>query len=128
MVELVNTEAYAQANGAVLDQYLTMSQPFRQVLEKSMAQALTAGNLPTRDEVISLAERLTSVQFLLDDLDARVERLEAALGQSAGANNLAARIEHLEQTLDARLERVEAALNTLAANKAPRRGASKGGE
>jgi hypothetical protein len=129
MVELVNTEAFAQANGALLDQYLTMSQPFRQVLEKTMAQALTASNMPTRDEVLSLAERLTSVQMLLDDLDARLERLEAAAGlPAAGEPGLAARIERLEQTLDARLARLEAALDRLAGPKAPRRGASKGGE
>ena len=40
MVETVNTEGYAQANGAILDSYLTASAPFREALEKWMVQAL----------------------------------------------------------------------------------------
>ena len=30
MVEMVNSEAYAQATGAMLDSYLTVSAPFRE--------------------------------------------------------------------------------------------------
>ena len=40
MVETVNSEAYAQASGAMLDSSLTLSAPFREALEKTMLQVL----------------------------------------------------------------------------------------
>ena len=43
MIQLVNSEAYAQATGAVLDAWLTSSVPFRKALESAMAQALEIG-------------------------------------------------------------------------------------
>ncbi len=55
MVETVNTEGYAQANGAMLDSYLTASAPFRESLEKWMVQTLQQLSLPSRQEVEALA-------------------------------------------------------------------------
>jgi hypothetical protein len=40
MVDAVNTEAYAQATGAMLENSLTISVPFREAMEKSMLQIL----------------------------------------------------------------------------------------
>jgi len=75
MIDAVNTEAYAQATGAMLDYYLTASAPFREGLEKAMVQALQQLSLPSRQEVAVLAERFTNVEMLLDDLDAKVDRV-----------------------------------------------------
>lgn len=75
MIDAVNTESYAQATGAMLDYYLTASAPFREALEKSMAQALQQLSLPSRQEFAALAERFTNVEMRLDDLDAKVDRL-----------------------------------------------------
>lgn len=72
MVELVNTDAYAEATGTMLDAWLARSGPFRKVIENSMNQTLTNLNLPTRDDVTRLAERLTNIEMRLDDLDARI--------------------------------------------------------
>jgi hypothetical protein len=79
MVEAVNTESYAQATGAMLDYCLSASAPFRDVLEKSMIQALQQLSLPSRQEVAALAERFTNVEMRLDDLDAKLDRLLGAL-------------------------------------------------
>jgi hypothetical protein len=79
MVEAVNTESYAQATGAMLDYCLSASAPFRDALEKSMAQALQQLSLPSRQEVAALAERFTNVEMRLDDLDAKVDRLLNAM-------------------------------------------------
>ena len=46
MVEAVNTEGYAQATGAMLDNTLTISAPFREAMEKSMLQVLEQLSLP----------------------------------------------------------------------------------
>ena len=79
MIEAVNTETYAQASGAMLDYYLTASAPFRDALEKSMAQALQGFSLPSRQELAALAERFTHVEMRLDDLDAKIDRILAIM-------------------------------------------------
>jgi hypothetical protein len=79
MLELVNSEGYAQATSRMLDSYLTMSIPVRKLLETSMTQVLAQLNMPTRADVISLAERMTNIEMRLDDLDARFDALERLL-------------------------------------------------
>ena len=83
MIEAVNSEAYAQATGAMLDTYLTASAPFREALEKSMGQALQQLNMPTREDFISLAERTTNIEMRLDDLEAVLHRMELLLTRVA---------------------------------------------
>lgn len=73
MVEMVNTEAYAQATGAMLDGYLTVSTPFREALEKAMLKTLEQLAMPTRADVVSIAERMTNIEMRLDDLDAKLD-------------------------------------------------------
>jgi hypothetical protein len=75
MVDAVNTEAYAKASGTMLDTYLSASAPFREIMEKSMLQALQQLSMPSRADVISLAERLTNVEMKLDDMDAKLDKL-----------------------------------------------------
>jgi polyhydroxyalkanoic acid synthase PhaR subunit len=79
MIQLVNTEAYAQANATMMDAWLTSSAPFRKVIESTMTQVLMQLNMPTRTDITSLAERLTHVEMRLDDLEAKLdERLQPA--------------------------------------------------
>jgi polyhydroxyalkanoate synthesis regulator phasin len=73
MIQMVNSETYAQATGTMLDAWLTGSAPFRKVIESTMTQALTQLNMPTRTDVISLAERLTHIEMRLDDLEAKLD-------------------------------------------------------
>jgi hypothetical protein len=73
MIQAVNSEAYARATAVMLDAWLANSVPFRKALEGAMAQALAAANMPTRTDVINLAERLTHIELRLDDLEARLE-------------------------------------------------------
>jgi polyhydroxyalkanoic acid synthase PhaR subunit len=83
MTEAVNTEQYAQTSGAMLDAYLTASIPFNEMLKKAMAQALQQANMPSRADLISVAERLTQVEMRLDDLDAKLD--ESAKRQTGTA-------------------------------------------
>jgi hypothetical protein len=78
MIQVVNTEAFAQGTGTMLDAWLTTSVPFRKALEMAMTQVLTSLNLPTRADVISLAERLTNIEMRLDDLDAKLDQAQRA--------------------------------------------------
>jgi hypothetical protein len=75
MVEAVNTESYAKASGAMLDTTLTMSAPLREGLEKSMLQVLEQLSLPSRQDIVALAERFTNLEMCLDDMDAKLDRI-----------------------------------------------------
>ena len=75
MVEMVNTEAYAQATGAMLDTYLTVSAPFREAVEKAMLKTLEQLAMPSRADVVSIAERMTNIEMRLDDMDAKLDLL-----------------------------------------------------
>ncbi len=84
MVEMVNTEAYAQATGAMLDTYLTASTPFREALEKAMVKTLEQLAMPSRADVVSIAERMTNIEMRLDDLDAKLDSIHRLITQAVG--------------------------------------------
>ncbi len=85
VVQLVNTEAYAEATGSMLDAWLSSSGPFRKVIENSMAQSLANLNLPSRDDITRLADRMTNIEMRLDNLDAALdESLRAVRKNSSG--------------------------------------------
>lgn len=75
MVDLVNSEAYAESTGAMLDAWLTSSAPFRKMMESILTQTLAQLNLPSRDDVSRIAERLTRIEMRLDDLEAAIDDL-----------------------------------------------------
>ena len=76
MVDAVNTEAYAQATGAMLENSLTISAPFREAIEKSMLQVLQQLSMPSRQDFAALADRFTNLEMRLDDMDAKLDRIE----------------------------------------------------
>src|SRR5689334_456646 len=87
MIDLVNSEAYSQATSQWLDTYMTISQPFKRVIETTMAQVLTGLNMPTLAEVTSLAERMTNIEMRLDDLDAKLDDIKGAIQAISGTNH-----------------------------------------
>jgi hypothetical protein len=76
MIDFVNSEEYAKASAAMLDSYLSVSEPFRKLLDQTMTQALAQLNMPSRDDITTLAERLTNIEMRLDDLDAKIDGLK----------------------------------------------------
>lgn len=95
MIEAVNSEEYAQATGAFLNNYLTLFAPIREALDKSMVMALEQFSLPSRQQVAALSERFTNIEMRLDDLDAKLDRLvelsSRARAQSPAAPSAAKR-------------------------------------
>jgi hypothetical protein len=85
MTQLVNTDAYARATAAMLDSWLSNSVPYRKLLESTMTQVLAALNMPSRADVVSLAERLTHIEMRLDDMEAKLDQLVRA-GQKGAAH------------------------------------------
>jgi polyhydroxyalkanoic acid synthase PhaR subunit len=85
MVDMVNSEAYAQASGAMLDSYLTISAPFREAIEKAMLKTLEQLAMPSRVDVVSIAERMTNIEMRLDDLDAKLDKIQQLIVQTGVA-------------------------------------------
>ena len=82
MIDLVNSDEYAQATGVALEQILTTSQPVRDAMERSMTQTLGLLNMPSRAEVVSLAERLVNIEMRLDDMDAKLSTVQKSLQET----------------------------------------------
>ena len=83
MVDMVNSEAYAQATGTMLDTYLTVSAPFREAVEKAMLKTLEQLAMPSRADITSLAERMTHIELRLDDLDAKLDEFQKTAGKAS---------------------------------------------
>jgi hypothetical protein len=85
MTDAVNSAPYSEAMGRMLDTYLTVSAPLRTVIDQTMTQLLNQLSLPSRAEVISLAERMTNIELRLDDLDARLDDIQRGIEQTLRA-------------------------------------------
>jgi polyhydroxyalkanoic acid synthase PhaR subunit len=83
MVDMVNSDAYAQATGTMLDTYLTVSTPFREAIEKAMLKTLEQLAMPTRADVVSIAERMTNIEMRLDDMEAKLDIVQRLLAPSS---------------------------------------------
>jgi hypothetical protein len=67
--QVMTTDAYAQAMGKSLEQWLASYAPVKKQVDQSIDAALQALNLPSRAQVTSLAKQLV-------DLEERLDRLE----------------------------------------------------
>jgi hypothetical protein len=85
MVDTVNSDAYAKASGMMLNTYLASSSPFREAVEKVMLQALQQFSMPSRADLVSLAERAVSIEMRLDDMDAKLDRIANLLARPSPA-------------------------------------------
>jgi hypothetical protein len=88
LIDFVNSEPYAKATAVMLDTWLGNSLPFRKAMEGAMKQTLGNLQMPTREDVSGLAERLTQIERRLDDLEATLEerlpRRQKNRGQESG--------------------------------------------
>ena len=85
MVQTVNTDAYARTTGTVLDTYLSASSPFREAVEKAMLRVLEQLSMPSRADFVALADRVTNIEMHLDDMDAKLDRIEKLLSKPGTA-------------------------------------------
>lgn len=107
MIDMVNTDEYARITGLILDQYMSIMQPVQDAVQKSMTMALPFWNLPSRDEVISVAERLVNVETRLDDLDAKTSDMRD--DSSEEFRTVERSLDKVLNTIMARLDKIEAA-------------------
>ena len=85
MVDMVNSEVYAQATGSMLDTYLAVSSPFREAIEKAMLKTLEQLAMPSRADIVSIAERMTNIEMRLDDLDAKLDNIQRMIAHARTA-------------------------------------------
>jgi hypothetical protein len=74
MTQAMNSEAYAQVSGAILDAYLSAPPPMRQAISTALSAALQQLNLPSRSDVLEISSQLAS-------LDAKVSCLLETLAE-----------------------------------------------
>lgn len=84
MSQVVNSEAYSQAQGEMLDAWLRSSAPFQKAMQDAMKDSLARLELPSRDDVARLAERFTNVEMRLDDIEAKLDELLKRQGHPQG--------------------------------------------
>jgi hypothetical protein len=69
----------------MLDSYMTMSAPFREAVEKAMLKTLEQMAMPSRADILSIAERMTNIEMRLDDLDAKLDNIQRLIVKVDGA-------------------------------------------
>lgn len=75
MSEMVASKTFADSMSQQVESNLEALALVRRQVDGIMEQYLQQMNLPTRKEVIGLAERLTKIEMSLDDLDAKVDEM-----------------------------------------------------
>jgi hypothetical protein len=75
MSDAVSSEGFAQAVAKQVESSLDAMTLMRRQMGTWMEQYLQQMNLPTRSEIISLAERLTDLEMATDDIDAKLHEV-----------------------------------------------------
>lgn len=140
MIDTVNSEDYAKFTGVLLDQTLSVTQPVQDAVQKSMTSSLAYLNMPTRDEVLSVAERMINVEKRLDDLDnqtydmheedqkllrateRRIDKVESII--AASEETVAKELRGVDRSVDKALSTIMARLDQLEAAVARTRNAA----
>jgi hypothetical protein len=85
MAEFVNSDSFTATQAEMLNAWLATSTPFRKLLEETLRQSMKALQLPTGDDIVRLAERLTNIEMRLDDMDDKLDQcLESQQRSSKG--------------------------------------------
>lgn len=75
MSDTVSSKTFADSMAQQLDSSLSTMALLRRQMGELMEQSLQQMSLPTRQEVLSIAERMTSIEMRLDDVDAKLDQV-----------------------------------------------------
>jgi BMFP domain-containing protein YqiC len=75
MAQMVSSKPVADAMAQQMETGLTAAGIVRRQMTELMEQTLQQMNLPSRKEVLSLAERLTALEMRLDDVEAKLDQI-----------------------------------------------------
>jgi hypothetical protein len=84
-LRITSSEPYHRAVGVLVQPGLIATALFRRSSGKAMSQLLAQLHMPSREEVLSLSQRLTHIEVALDDLSAAIDAVRAAYPQGEPA-------------------------------------------
>ncbi|MGD2207736.1 MAG: poly(R)-hydroxyalkanoic acid synthase subunit PhaE [Anaerolineae bacterium] len=73
--EMVSSKNFADSMAQQLESTLSTTQLMRRQMGEIMEQTLQQMSLPSRKQVLSIAERLTNVEMRLDDMEAKLDEM-----------------------------------------------------
>lgn len=112
MAQMTNSDAFAKTIGLQLDTMLAASAPLKQAMQQYTEAYLAQANMPSRAEVVGLAQRLTNIELRLDDMQAQLDDVLAAVRErpTLAAPAPAAPVDQRLDAVQARLDELLAAL------------------
>lgn len=79
VISITGTHLYHRLNAAIARPTLLVTALLRAQREAAMSSLLAQLNMPSREEVLALSQRLTRIEMVLDDLGAGVDQLRRAV-------------------------------------------------
>jgi uncharacterized protein Yka (UPF0111/DUF47 family) len=73
--DMVSNKSFADSMAQQLESSLSAAQLMRRQVGELMEQSLQQMNLPTRKDILSMAERMTNVEMRLDDIEAKLDKV-----------------------------------------------------
>jgi hypothetical protein len=70
-----SSDTYQAINAAISRPTLLAAAIFRKATESAMADLLARFNMPSREDVLALSQRLTRIEMVLDDVGAGMDQL-----------------------------------------------------
>lgn len=71
--QTVTSPTFAHSMGEQMQGFMEGTKLIRQQMQTAMEQSMQQMNLPSREQIVSLAERLTNVEMRVDDIEAKVD-------------------------------------------------------
>lgn len=79
MSDTVSSESFARSMGEQMEGSLEVAALMRKQMAEVMEKYLEGMSMPSRKDVINVAERLNKIEMALDDLDAKIDEVLAIL-------------------------------------------------
>jgi hypothetical protein len=73
--EMVSSKPFADAVAEQLESTLSVTQLMRHQMSEIMEQSLQQMSLPTRKQIVEMADRMTHLEMRLDDMEAKLDEL-----------------------------------------------------
>jgi len=80
MLNLTSSHEYQRLQGMISKPALLGIALWRKASDTAMSSVLSQLNMPSREDVLSLSQRLTHIEMTLDDLSAMMEQLRKLAG------------------------------------------------
>ena len=80
MLNLTSSHEYQRLQGMISKPALLGIALWRKASDTAMSSVLSQLNMPSREDVLSLSQRLTHIEMTLDDLGAMMEQLRKLAG------------------------------------------------